>query len=310
MPLTFPPTLSNVAFNDSMIPFLEYLWAFVERFLGLLRSNTNSKGPFPPTRFLRDEDVAPAIEMQPAGVRSQPDIEKLESEVKRLRDDVKLLTEEVERRTAACASLQRKLEAQDILLQTRQAELREAQAYSGTVDRLSDMDVLRTLDALNAEILQAAAHIVDELQFQDVAPTVAARDDAKEIVGAAVVKMLFAVGKERCSEYVVQLALQAAYVQFARGVVESWSATSTQHAALKEAHEGIFLAGTSILLTSVFIHLSNIEYRDSIGVGEVEDPHAVLYKAPAIRRRRPRAPSYRNNVPRSRDRWRTLGCNL
>src|SRR6266576_3384838 len=58
-----------------------------------------------------------------------------------------------------------KYEQAQELLQTRTAELKAAQAFLTTADKLSNVDVVNLVDALNAEILQVSALVADAFTF-------------------------------------------------------------------------------------------------------------------------------------------------
>lgn len=201
-----------------------------------------------------EQGKAATTELEKRNRDAAADLQEMSEDLAKLREEhsrVKAALDEsnkaVEAEGKTCASLRRKLHDQEQLLRTRQAELGEAQAYAGTIDTISAKDVVRAVDELNAEIFQLAAYVAEEFTFQDIPPSLVALEDAKNVVGLVLREMLLAVAKGCCNPHVVQLALQAASVQFAANIVRSWSVIPMQNAALQQAYEGVFAEGTPIL---------------------------------------------------------------
>lgn len=140
--------------------------------------------------------------------------------------------------------LRRELDAQSKLLHVRGVELREAQAYSATVDAVSHTDVVRVLDALNAEIFQFSAQAADGIQFHNVKPREDVVRAVEEAIGHDMVRVLRAVARGRCEPIGVQIALQAVLAQVASLVVSSWALEPGQNAALQGIYDDIFATGT------------------------------------------------------------------
>ena len=70
---------------------------------------------------------------------------------------------ETTRELDAC---QRRRQEMEALLTVRSAELRDAQQYLGKVDAVSYADVKRMVEALNSQIFQLAAQVVDGFSFE------------------------------------------------------------------------------------------------------------------------------------------------
>lgn len=173
-------------------------------------------------------------------------VSQYRKEARKSRQEVKRLRTKLNEQRAANTLLQRDLEAQSRLLRVRGAELREAQAYAATVDTVSHQDVLRVLDALNAEIFQFAAEVADSVEVVNAAPP---EDDTlrmlQQAMGHGMVEMLTAVAQGRCDSVGVQIALQAVLVQCVYMAASSWAASPEQNVAFQAVYDNIFATGTS-----------------------------------------------------------------
>lgn len=88
--------------------------------------------------------------------------EDLKHERASLLQQLETLKTSIEDEQRTSTILQRDLEQKSKLLDIRSTELRDAQAYLGKEDTVSSADVIRTVEALNGEIYQAAAQIANE----------------------------------------------------------------------------------------------------------------------------------------------------
>lgn len=173
-------------------------------------------------------------------------VSQYRKEARKSRQEVKRLRTKLNEQRAANTLLQRDLEAQSRLLRVRGAELREAQAYAATVDTVSHQDVLRVLDALNAEIFQFAAEAADSVEVVNTTPP---EDDTlrmlQQAMGHGMLEMLTAVAQGRCDSVGVQIALQAVLVQGVYMAASSWAASPAQNVAFQAVYDNIFATGTS-----------------------------------------------------------------
>lgn len=137
---------------------------------------------------------------------------------------------------------------QEKLLNTRSAELRQAQAYLSTADRISHADVLGMVERLNADIYQLAASIADAFQYDS--PSVASSQltapvsGTERFVAQAVIELLGIMSRNSDSSF-VQLALQTMLMNVAAYVVESWDVHSdaTQNELLTRIYEAVLQNG-------------------------------------------------------------------
>ncbi|RDB20572.1 hypothetical protein Hypma_012272 [Hypsizygus marmoreus] len=118
------------------------------------------------------------------------------------------------------------------LLEERTSELKGAELFINLADSLSNAEVIRMAEALNAEILQGAAFMTDAVEYSqgtDQAPadTAAAMNDATRAIGDAIVKALWSVREKRGDDFdptIVQIALQTSMVYCCKILIRSWTA--------------------------------------------------------------------------------------
>jgi hypothetical protein len=112
------------------------------------------------------------------------------------------------------------------LLEARTSELKGAQSFLTTADSLSGAEVSSMVEGLNAEILQAAAFMVDSFTFGRVGTTpgkvsTTARTRMESILGPTVLRLLGSV--RHCEDpLVVQIALQACMANFGKWAIAAW----------------------------------------------------------------------------------------
>ena len=124
-----------------------------------------------------------------------------------------------------------KYEQSQELLQTRTAELKAAQAFLTTADKLSNVDVVNLVDALNAEILQISAMVADAFTFgpknggeavdsepEEVEEALAR---ATETVGPRMVQLLMS-SEHHEDPILVQIAFQGGLCAYVQWIVSSW----------------------------------------------------------------------------------------
>jgi hypothetical protein len=115
------------------------------------------------------------------------------------------------------------------LLEARILELKGAQSFLTTADALSEAEVSSMVDALNAEIFQAAASMADSFEFEIVKgdageALTTTRRKTEEVLGPRMLKLLKLLSSLRHREdlLVVQIALQAWVTKFGRQVITVW----------------------------------------------------------------------------------------
>jgi hypothetical protein len=112
------------------------------------------------------------------------------------------------------------------LLEARILELKGAQSFLTTADALSEAEVSSMVDALNAEIFQAAASMADSFEFEIVKgdageALTTTRRKTEEVLGPRMLKLLSSLC-HREDLLVVQIALQAWVTKFGRQVITVW----------------------------------------------------------------------------------------
>lgn len=124
-----------------------------------------------------------------------------------------------------------KYEQSQELLQARTAELKAAQAFLTTADKLSNVDVVNLVDALNAEILQISAMVADAFTFgpksgegtmdSDSAEVEEALARATETVGPRMVQLLMS-SEHHEDPILVQIAFQGGLCAYVQWIISSW----------------------------------------------------------------------------------------
>ncbi|OSC99573.1 hypothetical protein PYCCODRAFT_1438138 [Trametes coccinea BRFM310] len=116
-----------------------------------------------------------------------------------------------------------------VLLDTRTAELKEAQTYLSKVDDVSDSDVLHLVESINSHVYQTAAKIANDFQSSYGAQenTVARQEAAQRLeestlVGSDLPSLLVASNHQRDS-ILVQIALQTLFTTLLFHLSSPWS---------------------------------------------------------------------------------------
>jgi len=124
-------------------------------------------------------------------------------------------------------SLTKELNQKQLLLDGRTEELRGAQAFLTTADQYAVADVIRLVEHLNAEIMQVAAAMVDELgveMIKNAGPLDKGREvvmRVERILGVALTKLLRKSGDHL--SILVQTGFQTSMISYTRKIVSSWS---------------------------------------------------------------------------------------
>jgi len=135
---------------------------------------------------------------------------------------------ETERETAYKKShgLAKELNQKQLPLEGRM-ELRGAQALLTTADQYTEAGVTRLVEHLNAEIMQVAAAMVDELDVEKIKNAVPLGDRSEvvmrvdRILGVVITKLLRKPGNHLL--ILVQTAFQTSMVSYTKRIVSSWS---------------------------------------------------------------------------------------
>ncbi|KAG0708575.1 hypothetical protein DFH29DRAFT_794786 [Suillus ampliporus] len=122
-------------------------------------------------------------------------------------------------------ALQAMFDVQTTLLSDCMLKVHGEQAFAGKTDALSGGEVVRLVDELNQEILQTTAFISDSFDF---ARKPEHRDEIKEasartsdLIGPAMTSLLGTVQHGE-DPILIQIALQAATVEFSRWIIMTW----------------------------------------------------------------------------------------
>ena len=136
----------------------------------------------------------------------------------------------------------------DSLLRTRSSELREAQAFLSTADRLSHAEVLAMVHALNAQMHQLAAQIADCAKLSDSWAAklrcTAQREHVENIIGKGMAGLLWSM-RGRADLICVQMALQASLCQGVASITYAWGLAlrSRENDLLAQIYNAILASG-------------------------------------------------------------------
>ncbi|KAI0643477.1 hypothetical protein C8Q79DRAFT_915289 [Trametes meyenii] len=127
------------------------------------------------------------------------------------------------------------------LLDTRTAELKEAQTYLSKVDDVTDSEVLRLVQVINSQIFQMSAQISDDFQTsygtykgREPAERTVSRLEKSSCVVPDLPRVLY-IANHRDDPILVQLALQAVLATILCDIASPWKAVSTQHDTLLQS---------------------------------------------------------------------------
>ncbi|KAI0804774.1 hypothetical protein BC629DRAFT_1591006 [Irpex lacteus] len=132
---------------------------------------------------------------------------------------------QTKRELEVCRRERRDIEA---LLQVRTAELRDAQQYLGKSDTASYADVKRMVEALNSQIFQMAAQVVDTFPFEEARSQVLStqlarrRDFVGTFVGLELARVV-AISSHSVDPMLVQVIIQAYLVRRASDTINTWA---------------------------------------------------------------------------------------
>ena len=158
---------------------------------------------------------------------TQPTLASRATQSQRIRrDDASSEQNETEREIAR---LRAELDRTRTLLKVRTEELRAAEVFLTRADAVSDADVRRMVEALNAEIFQTSAHIADTCRnHSDTSHPLSA--DAEEFLWNQTVSSVgrtladaLQLNLDCGNSVLIQIAVQACIAKFASEVVGIWA---------------------------------------------------------------------------------------
>ncbi|EKM51022.1 uncharacterized protein PHACADRAFT_103462 [Phanerochaete carnosa HHB-10118-sp] len=135
------------------------------------------------------------------------------------------------------------------LLATRTAELRDAQAYLTKTDAVSNADVQRMIEGLNAQIFQLSALVADSFTYSPRRPLVAKpRQNVGRWLGTPITDFIYSYPHSDDNIW-VQLALQTASAAFASRSIGAWDLrfNAAQNRLLTEIHKHLFNGETQAI---------------------------------------------------------------
>lgn len=179
-----------------------------------------------------DEIQARLLQEQGEREKVQQERFKLQNEHQKLQQDLNSYQQQLQMRETDKKALKNELQAiqtkfndQTTLLNDRTRELRGAQAFLSTADTLSGAEVMRLVDELNQEIMQTAAFISDSFDFarkpEHIDEIKEASRRTSELIGPAMTSLLSTVQHGE-DPLLIQIALQAATVEFSRWIIMTW----------------------------------------------------------------------------------------
>ncbi|KAI0824356.1 hypothetical protein BC628DRAFT_1322955 [Trametes gibbosa] len=139
---------------------------------------------------------------------------------------------ELERALAQVQAEQRNLTQ---LLDTRTAELKEAQTYLSKVDDVADSEVLALVERINTHVFQTAAKIADDFQqrYGTQADSVVVEEAVSRLEKSATVgaqlPLILCTNDHRADPILVQIALQAALATVLYHFASPWSTAWDRH---------------------------------------------------------------------------------
>ena len=153
--------------------------------------------------------------------------------------------DEMERQLAFVSKKREEVQA---LLESRTADLRDAQAFLSMTDEVPDTKVLDIVRQLNAAIFQTASNITDEdsLSYGETRPSTDS-DTLKKWLGAPLLVLIRSVDPDFLS-IVIQTALQAGISQYVANLAGSWDLGAFEECGkvFKEVYEDIRDHGTPV----------------------------------------------------------------
>jgi hypothetical protein len=132
------------------------------------------------------------------------------------------------------------------LLEIRTTELKGAQTFLTTADSLSGAEVTSMVEGLNSEILQTAAFIADEFEFEAVKPSptgeLEAHERVKKFIGVNILHLL--TSKRHFEDpMLIQIAVQSCLARYANDMIETWCFNMIPQESLVKVYERMRQSG-------------------------------------------------------------------
>ncbi|CDO71999.1 hypothetical protein BN946_scf184943.g34 [Trametes cinnabarina] len=173
------------------------------------------------------EERSQQLEGHAAGLKKR--VAQLEGDLNNLNK----AKDEVDRALTRAENERRDLTA---LLETRTAELKEAQTYLSKVDDISDSEVLQLVEKINSQIYQAASKIASDLQSsyglqkkKSIREEAAVRLEQSTLLGPDLPRLL-AVHNHQHDSVLVQIALQTLFATLLCHFASPWFDGANEHA--------------------------------------------------------------------------------
>lgn len=203
--------------------------------------------------------------------------------LRREEDEKRRALSQIERLTTELGGLRRQLGGKDVelrnlrnelqhaqtkhdelttLLEARTRELKGAQVFLTKADALSGAEVISLVDALNVEILQTCAFISDSFDFTrqlaDPEEIKEASSKITDLMGSTLTHLLNTVLHTE-DPLLVQIALQAATVEFSRWIIMTWDFDGLQaEQPLAEIYSDIRETGTYLPFSNHLLTLTTL----------------------------------------------------
>lgn len=202
-----------------------------------------------------------ADEDQTQVAKQEESLHRLEETLAQVQQDLQTTKQHLDDREQQYSALEAAYRKTTHLLEMRTAELQGAQRYLTKMDGLSDTEVLRDVERINATILHDATSIADSVSFEPSADRALPADPTAltQLLGVRMVELLQKVSHHG-DPFCVQLALQACMAAFARDVLPMWTTQSENDIFLDTVYAGIWehetqaIAGRWRALARSYLH--------------------------------------------------------
>ncbi|EED83898.1 predicted protein [Postia placenta Mad-698-R] len=210
----------------------------------------------------RAEDAQHGADDARAQVAKQEEsLHRLEETLAQVQTDLQTTKQHLDDREQQYTALEAAYRKTTHLLEMRTAELQGSQRYLTKTDALSDTEVLRDVERINATILHDATSIADSVSFEPSADRALPADPTAltQLLGVRMVELLQKVSHHG-DPFCVQLALQACMAAFARDVLPMWTTQSENDTFLDTVYAGIWehetqaIAGRWRTLARSYLH--------------------------------------------------------
>lgn len=155
-------------------------------------------------------------------------VQQLQVRLREMEAQIKSTSARLTEQQRVNAHLEKERRVTTTILETRTAELKEAQAFLTKADDVADSELLRMIDALNAKIFQTAASLAEAPQFRYGNEDVSAAEHAAQKLehdgwlGPHILSALRTIDHTR-DTVLVQTALQASMGMYVRWLATSWN---------------------------------------------------------------------------------------